>query len=93
MTGVKEFIAPCGISERRRWRSASISFSGAPSISRPRYKMLPRASPPFGRSPSIVITTLLLPLPDSPISPQKEFSRSAKEISFTAFAADFDRAL
>ena len=61
-----------------------------PRMPRPLYKISPLAALSLGSSPSSVIITVLLPLPDSPMSPLKEFSSSAKDTPRTAAFGLFD---
>ena len=87
MTGLSEFIAPCGTSAMSLRRISRNSFSLSASTSRPSSRMRPETMRAGGRVSRIsAIAMVVLPEPDSPIRPSRSPAFSAKETPSTALA-------
>ena len=87
MTGLSELIAPCGTSAMSRSRVCRSSASPIVSRSLPSSDTRPPTIRAGGRVSRIsAIAIVVLPEPDSPMSPSRSPGRSANETSLTAFA-------
>ena len=87
MTGLSELIAPCGTSAMSRSRVCRSSASPIASRSLPSSDTRPPAIRAGGRVSRIsAIAIVVLPEPDSPMSPSRSPGRSANETLLTAFA-------